>query len=232
MMKYFIGSAFAFLCVALLSLPASAQVSAAATAYNITVNKAELCSSAACADPFVVANASKGFDIASGTVGSAIGSYTSLESLPKDRTFTHIRVTLSRTIGVAGSTADPGNVGGTCGTDSGDASATPTIAGVGIIGGGGTEQNLVAPDEAAFGGGTVPPVGSYAALGITLTSATEMTFMTALATPFTMTDVPPVIDIAFETAAGTQSFDSNGGVAGGNCSMLPGVPVVSVSISE
>ena len=206
---------------------ANAQAVAAATTYNVTINRVELCTEATCTLPITVGSGTTQFDISSATVGAALGSYATLEAVPKGTTITHVRVTLSRSIGIAGSTADPGNVGGTCGTDSTDNTSAVTAAGIGIVGGGGTTQTLVVPDEGSIAGN--PPGGTYAAQDVTLTSATEMQILKALPGPFIMEDEPPVVDIAFETAAGLQAFDSNGGVAGGGCLMLPGAPVVSIT---
>lgn len=225
------GLATALILGCLYASPAQAQlVSGVATTYNVTINQVELCKSAACTSPIVVGSGAKAFDIASAAIGASIGSYASLDSIPKGTTITHIRATMPRAIGIAGSTADPGNVGGTCGTDVADATSAIAVAGVGIIGGGGTTQNLVVPNELAFAG--EPAAGTYAAEGIVLTSATEMTFTFALTSPFTMGDSPPVIDISFKTATSLQSFDSNGAVAGGTCSMLPGPPLVSVTVRQ
>lgn len=199
----------------------------AATTYNVTLTQVELCQTAACAAPFVVGTGAKSFDIASANVGASLGSYAPVNSVPKGKTITHVRVTMSRTINIGGQTADPGNVGGTCDTNSGDASSNTTTAGNGTVGGGVTTQTLVVPDETSIAG--QPPAGTYAAQDLTLTSATEMQVLKALPAPFTMGDVPPVVDVSFETAAGIQAFDSNGGVAGGTCLMLPGVPTVSIT---
>lgn len=231
MKNFLTRRAVLILVLSVFQLPSYAYAaSGAATTYNVSINKVELCSNAACSSPILLGGGTKSFDIASASVGNDLGSYASLDAVPKGTTISHVRVTLSRTIEIAGSTVDPGNVGGTCGSNAADNSSTITAAGVGTVGGGGTAQTLLVPNEGSIAG--QPAAGTYAAQDVTLINATEMQILKPLPSPFTMKDEPPVVDIAFETAAGLQAFDSNGGGAGGGCLMLPGVPVIVIDVAE
>lgn len=203
-----------------------------ATTYEITITKIEICESSACASPLTIGSSSKEFNIASASVGAQIGTYAPLNTIPKGTTATHIRVTMSRAIDIAGTVQgipNGGGVAGTynCGTDSTDTTSTITTGGVGVVGGNGTSaQTLYVPDELAIGG--APAAGTYAAAGITLISATEMRMLQSLGKTVTMGDIPPVIDIAFYTEDALQA-ENNGS---NGCLMLPGVPTVEITITE
>ena len=204
-----------------------------ATTYEITITKIEICESSACTTPLTIGSSSKEFNIASAAVGAEIGTYAPLNTIPKGTTATHMRVTMSRAIDIAG-VVDGVNTQFTgiplykCGTDSTDTTSTIISGGVGEVGGNGTSvQTLYVPDELAIGGVT-PAAGTYAAAGITLISDTEMRMLQSLGKTVTMGDIPPVIDIAFYTEDALQAV--NDGVDG--CIMLPGVPTVEITITE
>lgn len=202
-----------------------------ATTYEITITKIEICESSACASPLTIGSSSKEFNIASAAVGAEIGTYAPLNTIPKGTTATHMRVTMSRAIDIAGVVdgiiAGGGAPNYSCGTDSTDTTSTITAGGVGVVGGNGTSaQTLYVPDELAIGG--APAAGTYAAAGITLISATEMRMLQSLGKTVTMGDIPPVIDIAFYTEDALQA--ENNGANG--CLMLPGVPTVEITITE
>lgn len=204
-----------------------------ATTYEITITKIEICESSACTTPLTIGSSSKEFNIASAAVGAEIGTYAPLNTIPKGTTATHMRVTMSRAIDIAG-VVDGVNTQFTgiplykCGTDSTDTTSTIISGGVGEVGGNGTSaQTLYVPDELAIRGVT-PAAGTYAAAGITLISATEMRMLQSLGKTVTMGDIPPVIDIAFYTE--DALWAQNNGAEG--CLMLPGVPTVEITITE
>jgi len=203
-----------------------------ATTYEITITKIEICESSACTSPLTIGSSSKEFNIASAAVGAEIGTYAPLNTIPKGTTATHMRVTMSRAIDIAGVVdgiiAGGGAPNYSCGTDSTDTTSTITAGGVGEVGGNGTSaQTLYVPNELAIGG-VSPAAGTYAAAGITLISATELRILHSLGKTVTMGDIPPVIDIAFYTEDALQA--ENNGLNG--CLMLPGVPTVEITITE
>lgn len=201
-----------------------------ATTYEITITKIEICESSACTSPLTIGSSSKEFNIASAAVGAEIGTYAPLNTIPKGTTATHMRVTMSRAIDIAGTVQGIPNTGGgtyNCGTDSSDTTSTITAGGLGeVAGNGATAQTLYVPNEEALGGR--PASGTYAAAGITLISGTEMRMLQSLGKTVTMGDIPPVIDIAFYTEDALQA--ENNGING--CLMFPGVPTVEITITE
>ena len=94
----------------------------AATEYIVTMKKVELCEDSACASSTTVGDSSKPVDIASVSAGADIGAYAATTGLPLGTTFSHLRVTVSRTFTVTGSVT----AGSTdCVTDGGtDSTAT------------------------------------------------------------------------------------------------------------
>ena len=63
--------------------------------------RAAVCSDAACANRYVVGSGARTFDIASGTAGSAIGSYAKVDAVPNG-VYTHVRLVLHRTFVISG----------------------------------------------------------------------------------------------------------------------------------
>lgn len=72
-----------------------------ATRYDVNVIEVALCSDAACSSRFVVGSGAKTFDVASGTAGSAIGSYAKVDAVPNG-VYTHVRLVLHRTFVISG----------------------------------------------------------------------------------------------------------------------------------
>ena len=74
-----------------------------ASEYIVTMKKVELCEDSACATSTTVGDSKMGVDIASVSAGADIGSYAATTGLPLGTTFSHLRVTVSRTFTVTGS---------------------------------------------------------------------------------------------------------------------------------
>lgn len=89
-----------------------------ATRYDVNVQEVSLCSDAACAGSFTVGSGARTFDIASATVGAAIGSYAKVDAVPVG-VYTHVRVVVSRTFTISGAA-----IGG-CGAQTGAALSIP-----------------------------------------------------------------------------------------------------------
>ena len=99
------------------------------------MKKLELCEDSACATSTTVGDSSMPVDIASVSAGAAVGTYAATTGLPLGTTFSHLRVTVSRTFQVTGSvtagSTDCVTDGGTDNTatqllDAGTGSATST----------------------------------------------------------------------------------------------------------
>ena len=108
----------------------------AATEYIVTMQKLELCEDSACATSTTVGDSKMKVNIASVSAGADIGSYAATTGLPLGTTFSHLRVTVSRTFQVTGSvtagSTDCVTDGGTDSTathllDSGTGTAVSTI---------------------------------------------------------------------------------------------------------
>ena len=97
----------------------------AATEYSITMKKVELCEDSACASSYTVGERDMAADIAAATAGADVGNYAPTTGLPMGRTFSHLRVTISRTFTITGSVVLSGN---DCYTDGGsDSTATQML---------------------------------------------------------------------------------------------------------
>jgi hypothetical protein len=87
----------------------------AATEYEVTMKKVELCSDATCTTPTIVGERDMAADIAAADAGATVGNYASTSGIPSG-TYTHIRITMSRTFQITGSVVDGST---TCTTDGG-----------------------------------------------------------------------------------------------------------------
>ena len=208
-------------------------VLAATTEYGISVSQVEICKSSACSSPKILGSGAATFDIASASVGSAIGSYAATDDCPIGTIYTHIRVTMSRAITITGSVPNASIIGGVAGLG---ASHCATVTGADATGGAigdvavGTadavtaSQILWVPNINAFGGG-IPSAAEFSAEGITLVDANNMQFLVALAAPITIGQTPPTIEVNFSTANSLGAFNN-----GGACGMFPLPPSVSLVI--
>ncbi len=218
--------------------PARAQLATGvATEYIIEVQKIdevqkiEKCTSASCGTSFVLGSSTTSFDIAAASVGAAIGSYASTDGLPIGTTFTHVRVTLSRTIKITGAATDGALAGisaNTCTTDAGNdggASGAAATAADGVEGAAtATQQDLFVPTPTSFSG--LPTELSYTNAGIFLPmDSTSFKITYELTSPHTVTDQPPLISVKFGTQTALGAFnDSNA------CKMVPQPPSVTITV--
>lgn len=92
-----------------------------ATKYEVQIRKVELCTSAACSNPVVVAETVSTFDIASVSAGAAVGAYADLDDVAAG-IYTHVRTTLSPTISF--STDADSSLPGNCASGTSDNSTT------------------------------------------------------------------------------------------------------------
>lgn len=216
---------FSFLTAALVlfavSHSASAQTSGRANTYNVTVEKCELCTDANCTSSAVIREGAQSFDIAAADVGASIGQYASTAGLPIGSTFTHLRVTVNRTIGISGTITVAGL--GNCATNSADGSSNATSAGVGSLGGAETTQQLFVPNVGAIGGN--PTQAQFDNLGIAILDASNFTFTTQLTSTVVVGETPPNFNIGFSTAQALQAFNN-----GGACAMLPAPPTITATL--
>ena len=205
--------------------------SAAATRYDVTVTKVELCRSTACTNPFTLGSKTKVFDIAAAAVGSDVGTYISLKDIPLWQTWTHVRVTLSTAFTIKGEgTAAPGCMtdGSTSAGRGAWAQPAATVAGTS------TASVLHLPNQALIT--ALPGMGAftYSTYGITqVDNATSFTMTVAMTTPYTCKGVMPRIEVKFNTSEGFGYIDAN---ASGTCNagdaMFPHPPTITITASD
>ena len=68
-----------------------------ATEYRVTLKKVELCNDAACTTTVLVGERDMLADIAAADAGATVGNFASTAGIPGG-TYTHIRITISRSI--------------------------------------------------------------------------------------------------------------------------------------
>jgi hypothetical protein len=223
--KIIIGIFFIFPQISYAAFPGNF---ADAQAYNISVTKVELCRSSSCSNPFILGSGSKTFDISSSTAGSDVGSYVSIQGIPLHQTWSHVRVTLSTTMTIAGSGTDQN--GNSCKTDSTNGASGHAALGVAInAAGSGTTQTLVVPNVNAFGAG-VPSAGDYSGYSLSKSdNANSMTVTYALSRPYTCKGKMPRIAVQFDTKNTLKFYDAGGG---GVCRVYPMPPTVTITASD
>jgi len=216
---------YKILFLSLLFLPNVNAGTGPASEYKITMTLLELCDSTSsltvCNNPVVIGSGTSGVvDIAGTTAGEAAASYGSLSTVPIGTTFTHIQITMNRSITATGSANDTTGTPVQCFTDgagtnalnaSGHAStASSAVLFMGYIG----TVNGDATNSATAGDGT----GTSRA-ATTVTSGDDfLEHRVELTNPLTIKAGQfPTVKIAFGTdnAIGAQGVMSTGG--GGNC---------------
>ena len=201
-----------------------------ATEYEVTMKKVELCSDATCTAPYTVGEKDMAADIAAADAGATVGNYASTSGIPAG-TYSHVRITMSRTIQITGSVI-LGNDGSTmtCFTDGGTDNVAdnllPTAASTAVT----TPMYLSNEDKYKVG------TGDTSAENITIqyTSPKYATSMSVsgdnalmiyeLAKPFTRKFKVPVIRVAFNTENAVGCEDTTADV------MWIEEPFVSITI--
>jgi len=205
-----------------------------ADVYKVTVQKVELCQDSACATSTTVGDSSKTFDIASATAGSDVGSYASTSGLPLGTTFTHLRVTLSRTMTIKGTVtmASPGN----CVTDGSTEAASDQLH-LGALSGTAVETDLYLGDDSTYdktdGSKTtgkeinIDYDSPTYAIDMTI-SGSSVLMIYKLTEAYTAKFKSPLIKIKFKTenALGAYRYDAATDI----CSMWPQEPLVEISL--
>jgi len=202
-----------------------------ATTYGVTLKKIELCaegsevdetgaSAPSCVNPYVVGSETKSFDIASVAAGAALGSYGGGMSVPAGVTYTHIRLTASRSFNIAGVLS-----GISCRTDSGGVSGTVTSPAIGEhVNAAGTPQTLVVANVGAYGGG-FPTQEEYWENGLDLVDGNDFTITVPMPAPFVSTGKLPSVRVAFNTQEGLA-----GDFSGGLCLLYPNYPSIDIAV--
>jgi hypothetical protein len=223
MKKIFLILLFTFL---ILNKGYAATATGEATEYEITMKKVELCSDATCTTPITVGEIDMAADIAAADAGATVGNYASTAGIPSG-TYSHIRITISRTIQITGTVVISDS--SSCFTDGGTDNVADNLLATTATSASSTTMYLVNDDIYAVGTGTT---GSDITIGYTNpTYATSMSvsgdnavMIYELTEPYTRLLKAPVIKVAFNTENAVGCEDTTADV------MWIEEPYVSITI--
>jgi len=223
MKKIFLILLFTFL---ILNKGYATTATGEATEYEITMKKVELCSDATCTTPITVGEIDMAADIAAADAGATVGNYASTAGIPSG-TYSHIRITISRTIQITGTVVISDS--SSCFTDGGTDNVANNLLATTATSASSTTMYLVNDDVYAVGTGDT---GSDITIGYTNpTYATSMSvsgdnavMIYELTEPYTRLLKAPVIKVAFNTENAVGCEDTTADV------MWIEEPYVSITI--
>ena len=199
MKKIFLILLFTFL---ILNKGYAATATGEATEYEITMKKVELCSDATCTTPITVGERDMAADIAAADAGATVGNYASTAGIPSG-TYSHIRITISRTIQITGTVVISGS--SSCFTDGGTDNVADNLLVTTATAASSTTMYLVNDDKYEVGTGTTDSEN----ITIGYTNPTYASSMSVsgdnavmiyeLTEPYTRLLKAPVIKVAFNT---------------------------------
>ena len=231
----------------------SYAVKGAATVYKVTMRKVELCTGSTgvdnCDNAVVIGSGDKVIDIAAVDAGAVAGSYGDVTLLPLGVTYTHMRVTIDRGFlmksaaidtGESGNTDDCKTIASTDGMYATDR-ATDKYTHVPVFAEGGTnaEMNLYMPNDnyslclsTTCGSTDDDRDMTYGTLYATAQEqhaegdSTDDHMLTyKLTTPYTVSLIPPTMDISFGTQEAAGAYE-----ASNLCHMWAEEPVVTITM--
>ena len=224
MKKIFLILLFTFL---ILNKGYAATATGEATEYEITMKKVELCSDATCTTPITVGERDMAADIAAADAGATVGNYASTSGIPSG-TYSHIRITISRTIQITGTVVISGS--SSCFTDGGTDNVADNLLVTTATSASSTTMYLVNDDKYEVGTGTTDSEN----ITIGYTNPTYATSMSVsgdnavmiyeLTEPYTRLLKAPVIKVAFNTENAVGCEDTTADV------MWIEEPYVSITI--
>ena len=199
MKKIFLILLFTFL---ILNKGYAATATGEATEYEITMKKVELCSDATCTTPITVGEIDMAADIAAADAGATVGNYASTAGIPSG-TYSHIRITISRTIQITGTVVISDS--SSCFTDGGTDNVADNLLVTTATSASSTTMYLVNDDSYEVGTGTTD--SEHITIGYTNPKyATSMSvsgdnavMIYELTEPYTRLLKAPVIKVAFNT---------------------------------
>ena len=224
MKKIFLILLFTFL---ILNKGYAATATGEATEYEITMKKVELCSDATCTTPITVGEIDMAADIAAADAGATVGNYASTAGIPSG-TYSHIRITISRTIQITGTVVISGS--SSCFTDGGTDNVADNLLVTTATAASSTAMYLVNDDSYEVGTGTTDSEN----ITIGYTNPTYASSMSVsgdnavmiyeLTEPYTRLLKAPVIKVAFNTENAVGCEDTTADV------MWIEEPYVSITI--
>ena len=199
MKKIFLILLFTFL---IINKGYAATATGEATEYEITMKKVELCSDATCTTPITVGEIDMAADIAAADAGATVGNYASTAGIPSG-TYSHIRITISRTIQITGTVVISDS--SSCFTDGGTDNVADNLLVTTATSASSTTMYLVNDDSYEVGTGTTDSEN----ITIGYTNPTYASSMSVsgdnavmiyeLTEPYTRLLKAPVIKVAFNT---------------------------------
>ena len=198
-----------------------------ATQYRVTMKKVELCRDSTCTTPILVGERNMQADIASADAGATVGNFASTAGIPGG-TYTHIRITISRSIQATGSVVISGS--SSCFTDGGNDNVVDNLLPTAATAASSTPMYL--SDEDGYKVGT----GDTSASNINIVYSTpkyaasmsvsgdNAIMIYKLTEPFTRLVKTPLIKISFNTENALGCEDTTSDV------MWVEEPFVSISI--
>ena len=205
----------------------AASATGEAAEYKITMKKVELCSDSACATAVTVGERDMDADIAAANAGATVGNYASTSGIPSG-TYSHIRITISRTIQITGTVVISGS--SSCFTDGGTDNVADNLLVTTATSASTTSMYLVNDDKYEVGTGTTDSEN----ITIGYTNPTYASSMSVsgdnavmiyeLTEPYTRLLRAPVIKVSFNTENAVGCEDTTADV------MWIQEPYVSISI--
>ena len=241
------------LLVLFITISNAATVKGAASVYKVTMKKLELCTGSTgvtvCTGAVVIGSGAQTVDIAAVDAGAVAGSYGDAALLPLGETYTHMRVTIDRKFTIKTSSAiDTGGTPDACVTQA----ATDTLYGDTEAARKFTHAITVADDGTAAEMNTYLQNDSYKICANATCSAqydatndytsptyatymeshsadtgTEHVMIYELTAPYTVSLIPPTIDISFGTQEAIGATDPN---SGSRCMIIAFEPVCTITI--
>ena len=232
-----------------------ASVTGAADKYEVTMRKVEMCTGSTgitnCDNAVVLGTGDKAVDIAAVDAGAAAGSYGDPALLPLGETYTHMRVTIDRKFVIkSGEQLDPSGAASGCVTqtvtdsmyDSDEATdkythkasvtddtALSSAADMNVY----LENDSYTMCATANCGSTSSLTNDYSSPSYATYQSThdsdtsdDHVMVYALTSPYTVTLIPPVIDISFGTQDAVGAFT----VSASRCAIYGVEPVVTITV--
>jgi hypothetical protein len=229
------------------SIVFSTETTGPSTQYTVTMKKMELCTSSACTTAHTLVEKTQAMDIASVDVGASVGSYASTIALPPmGVTYTHMRMTTDRTFTLKGYAASGsggycysnGNAGsstapavGIYTTSASNAETSATAAALELLTDSAAANAITFNDSENVSTGNWAYISAYAGVNLALSGTDDFQYTKVLTTPYTYYGQTPIMDLGFETSTSFMNKRTNSvGDDSGDCNLLPGEPVVTVTI--
>ncbi len=222
-----------------------------AKVYKVTLKKVELCTAStgvdSCEDHLTLGSGDKEINIASVNAGSEAASYGSSSLLPLGKTYTHMRVTISRKFIIKSESIYIGakecntiaTTDGMYPTDEAKDKYThiPVVAESGTS----AEMNLYIPSKGYtrcddpscdnrtpnMAVSTTTKYARYQQVHEVGDDLDDHLLVYELTNPYTVTNTPPKINISFGTQEAVGAYEVNG-----NCQMWAEEPNVKIKIEE